>query len=148
MLVGTLVLAAIGGGGKNSTTAAATAAPAAAAMATQVTGADTSELAGKVADFIKQLRGDASGATADFVRSLREEGSGKPVERRVPISAAQANEALALPDPRSVVQHVHLKRPPPAPPKTEAELADVMAQRAMFERIKALHEAEDLAADQ
>lgn len=148
MLVGTLVLTAIGGGGKSSTTAAATAAPAAAAMATQVAGADTSELAGKVADFIKQLRGDASGATADFVRSLREEGGGKPVDHRVPISAAQAKEALALPDPRPVIQHVHLKRPPPAPAKTDAELAEVMAQRAMFERIKSMHEEEDLALAQ
>lgn len=142
MLVGTLVLAALGGGGKTSASAAAT--PAAAAVATQVAGADTSELADKVAGFINQLRGDASGVTADFVRSMRGE---KTVERRVPTAAAQAKEAASLPDPRPVVQHVHLKRPPPAPPKTEAELAEVMAQRAMYERIKAMHDVEDLAAD-
>lgn len=143
MLVGTLVLAAIGGGGKHSATA--TAAPAAAAVATQVASADTSELADTVAGFINQLRGEASGATADFVRSMRGEGGEKTVERRVPISAAQAKAAAALPDPRPLVQHVHLKRPPPAPPKTQAELAEVMAQRAMYECIKSLHEQEDQA---
>lgn len=146
MLVGTLVLAALGGGGK--TLAPSAAAPAAAAMATQVAGADTFELADKAAGFSNQLRGDASSVTADFVRSMRGEGGEKTVERRVPISAAQAKEAAALPDPRPVVRHVHLKRPPPAPPKTEAEMAEVMAQRAMYERIKSQHDAENLAGDQ
>ena len=146
MLIGTLVLAAMGGGGQASTSAAVS--PAVAALANQASSADTSELAGTVTRFIEQLRPKAKEATAEFVRSLREEGGGKAGERRVPVSAAQKKEAAALPDPRPAVQHVHLKRPPPAPPKTEAELTEVMARRAMYERIKVMHEEEDLAAAQ
>lgn len=134
MLVGTLVLSQLGAGSNSAQVPGAKTTP-----ATIAGPAAVNDIADSLSGMLAKMGPMAQEGILDLLKGLDGKKAPKP-----PAAAKQQAQAVPVPPPQP--RHIRMRMPPPPPPKTAEEQAKVDAQRAMYERIKAMNE-EDRAAE-